>query len=218
VTDDAQIVKEGLEKASDKKMAVKAKNAALMIAVYAQGAMQKQGANAAAMAGLRDNALRIVKAIADGKIADATKFADELKPAGKPDPGAKATLLPIHTSIEIDEIMQVFKPERSGGLGIETKLQTLAKKRSYTEAEYQQMVPMLYRIATIAQPVEGIVPVPMGKKTPDRWVKFNQEMGTLSQQAAELAKKPRPEAAAVSAALKKLDDNCLSCHTVFRDD
>src|SRR5262245_32016945 len=96
VTDDVQIVKEGLSKAQDKKMAVKAKDAALMIAVYAQGAMQKPGANTAAMAGLRDQALRVVKAIADGKFADAAKLADELKPTGKADPAAKATPLPVH--------------------------------------------------------------------------------------------------------------------------
>ena len=218
VTDDAQIVKESLAKASDAKMAVKAKDAALMIAVYAQGAMQKSGGNAAAMVGLRDSALKVVKAIKEGKTADALKLADDLKPAGKADPTAKTTAVPIHQNIEIDDLMQQFKPDRSGGLGMETKLQTLAKKRNFTEAEYQQKVPMLYRIATIAQPTEGLVPAPMGKKTPDKWVKFTQDMGTLSVQAAELAKKPRPEASAVSAALKKLDDNCASCHTVFRDD
>jgi len=170
------------------------------------------------MAGLRDTALKVAKAIADGKAADALKLADDLKPAGKADPAAKTAPLPVHTSVEIDELMQMFKPERSGGLGMETKLQALAKKRNYTDAEYQQMVPMLYRIATIAQPAEGLVPPAMGKKTPDKWVKLTQDMGTLSQQAADLAKKPKPEAAAVSAALKKLDDNCASCHTVFRDD
>ena len=37
-------------------------------------------------------------------------------------------------------------------------------------------------------------------------------------EAAVLAKKPQPDAASVSAALKKVDDNCASCHTVFRDD
>jgi len=218
VTEDAKVVKEGLEKSSDKKMAVKAKNAALMIAVYAQGAMQKPGGNAAAMAGLRDQALKVVKAIKDGKFPDALKLADELKPAGKPDPAAQNAPLPVHENIEIDELMQLFKPERSGGLGIETKLQTLAKKRSYTKAEFEQMVPMLDRIATIAQPAEGLVPPAMGKKTPDKWVKFTQDMGKLSQEAAVLARKPQPDVASVSAALKKLDDSCASCHTVFRDD
>jgi len=37
VTEDAQFVKDGIAKASDKKMAIKAKDAAVMIAVYAQG-------------------------------------------------------------------------------------------------------------------------------------------------------------------------------------
>jgi len=218
VTADAQIIKEGLDKASDKKMAVKAKNAALMIAVYAQGALQKGGGNAPAMAGLRDQALKVVKAIKDGKFDDAKKLVADLKPAGKPDPGAQAALLPVHENIEIDELMQLFKPDRSGGLGIETKLQTLAKKRSYTDAEVEQMVPMLYRIAAIAQPAEGLVPPAMGKKTPDKWVKLTRDMGTLSLEAAKLAeKKPRADAS-VSAALKKVDDNCASCHTVFRDD
>jgi hypothetical protein len=218
VTEDAKVIKDGLAKASDKKMANKAKAAALMIAVYAQGEASKPGAKAAEMAGLRDSALKVAKAIEAGNMDEAKKAADTLKPAGATAPAAKSGPVPVHDGFEIDLVMQQFKPERGGGLELEKKLQTLVNKRSaYTSADYQQMVPLMYRIAAIAQPTEALAPAPMGQKTPAQWVKWAQEMGTLSLEAGELAKKPKPDDKAVKAALKKLEANCTACHDVFRN-
>src|SRR5262245_31044426 len=90
VTEDAGIIQTALNTAAtDKKMAGKAKTSALMIAVYAQAAMGKPGAKKAELGGLRDTALKLAKALTDGKLDEAKKLAADLKPAGKADPAAK---------------------------------------------------------------------------------------------------------------------------------
>jgi hypothetical protein len=170
------------------------------------------------MAGLRDTAVKVIKALSDGNTAAAKALADDLTPAGKAIAGAKADLAPVHENTEIDVLMYQFKPERGGGLDLEKKLLSYVNKRgAYTPAEYQQMVPVLYRIAAIAQPTEGMTPAPMGKKTPAQWIKMSQEMGVLAVKAAEAAKKPKPENKEVKDAVKALDANCTNCHSIFRD-
>jgi hypothetical protein len=213
-----KVIKDSLGKASDKKMANKAKVAALMIAVYAQGATGKPGAKAAEMAGLRDEALKAAKAIDAGNVDEAKKKANELKATGVSAPSAKTDPVAVHDGFEIDLVMQQFKPERGGGLELEKKFLSYVNKRSeYTAADYQQMVLLLYRIAAIAQPTEALAPAPMGQKDPAKWRKWSEEMGTLAVEAAELARKPKPDSKAVKKAFQNLEANCQACHTLFRD-
>jgi hypothetical protein len=170
------------------------------------------------MAGLRDTALKLAKAVSDGKLDEAKKLAGDVTPAGKPDAAAKPGPVPVAEDFEIDILMQVFKPERGGGLEWEKKFQTLMNKRAaYTPADYKQIVPMMYRIATVAQVTEAMVPAPMGKKTPADWVKYSHDMESEAIAAAELAKKSKPDDKMVKAALKKLDATCTACHEKFRD-
>jgi hypothetical protein len=216
VAEDAKAIKDGLAKAPDKKMVNKAKASALMIAIYAQGAANKPGGKAAEMAGLRDEALKVAKAIEANNLDDAKAKVDGLKPGGAA--AGKAGPMAVHDGFEIDLVMQQFKPERGGGLETEKKLLGFVNKRSgYTPADYQAMVPVLYRIAAIAQPTEALAPAPMGQKDPAKWVKWSQEMGELAVAAAELARKPKPDDKAVKTALKNLEANCTTCHTLFRD-
>jgi hypothetical protein len=218
VTDEAKTLRDAVGKAADKKMASKARSVALMIAVYAQEEVVRGGSRASAMAGLRDTALKVAKAVADGKLDDAKTSAAEIKPAGKADSSAKVGPMAVHADFEIDTLMQVFKPDRGGGLEWEKKLLMLRDKRSaYTAADYQTLVPLMYRIAAISQPTEAFAPEPMGKKTPEEWIKLSKEMGTEAVAAAELAKKPKPDDKMVKAAVKRLEGTCTSCHDKYRE-
>jgi hypothetical protein len=218
VTEEGKALKDAVAKAADKKAASKARAVALVIAVYAQQEANRGGDHAAEMVGLRDTALKLAKAIADNKPDDAKKLADQIKPNGVSGATGKPGSLPVHEDFEIDTLMQVFKPERGGGLEWEKKLQTLVNKRgAYTPAEYKQVVPLAFRIAAVAQPTEAFAPAPMGKKTPAEWIKYSQEMGKEAVDAAELASKPKPDDKAVKAALKKLDATCTNCHDKYRD-
>jgi hypothetical protein len=218
VTEDGKALKDAVAKAPDKKAASKARAVALLIAVYAQQEANRGKANAAAMIGLRDAALKLAKAVADNKLDEAKKLADQIKPTGSGAPTGKLGTLPVHEDFDIETLMQVFKPERGGGLEFEKKLQMMVNKRSaYTPAEYKQIVPLVYRIAAIAQPTEAFAPAPMGKKTPAEWIKLAQEMGKEAVDAADLASKPKPDDKAVKAALKKIDATCTNCHDKYRD-
>jgi hypothetical protein len=218
VTEEGKALRDAVAKAADKKAAGKARSVALAIAVYAQGEVARGGDKAQAMAGLRDAALKVAKAVADGKLDEAKKFAEDVKPAGKADPAAKTGPVAVHADFELDALMQVFKPERGGGLDWEKKLNMLRDKRAaYTAADYQQMVPLMYRIAAIAQPTEAFAPAPMGKKTPAEWIKLSKEMATEAVAVAELAGKPKPDDKAVKAAVKKVEATCTMCHDKFRD-
>jgi len=218
ITDEGKALRDAVGKASDKKMAAKARAIALVIAVYAQDEALRGGGKAAAMAGLRDTALKLAKAVSDGKLDEAKALAGEVTPAGKADAAAQPGPVAVTEPFEIDTLMQVFKPERGGGLEWEKKFQTLMNKRAaYSATDYQQIVPMMYRIAAVAQATEAMVPAPMGKKTPAEWVKLSKDMETESVAAAELAKKSKPDDKMVKAALKKLDATCTACHEKFRD-
>jgi Cytochrome C' len=218
VTEDGKALKDAVAKASDKKQASKARSVALLIAVYAQQEANRGGDKAAHLVGMRDAALKLAKAIADNKLDEAKKLAAEITPNGSAAPSGTSGTIAVHEDFEIDTLMQVFKPERGGGLEWEKKLQTLVNKRSaYTPAEYKQIVPLAYRVAAIAQPTEAFAPAPMGKKTPAEWIKYSQEMGKEAVDAAELAAKAKPDDKAVKAALKKIDATCTNCHDKYRD-
>src|SRR5437868_4551191 len=68
ITEEGKALRDAVAKASDKKMASKARSVAFLIAVYGQDQALRGGSDAAAMAGLRDTALKVAKAVADGKL------------------------------------------------------------------------------------------------------------------------------------------------------
>ena len=220
VNEDAKIIRDSLAGAAgDKKLAGKAKTSALMIAVYAQGAMGKPGAKKAELGGLRDTALKVAKAVTDGKFDEAKKLAADLKPEGKADPSAKP-VVDVHEPFDTDVLMQQFKPERSGGLDLEVKgLQKLMNKRQpFVADEYRQAAHLSYRIAAIAQPCEAMAPAKdMGKKTRAEWIKLSQEMSKLAIDAAQAASEGKADDKKVKSLLKTLETNCNNCHTTYRD-
>lgn len=209
---DAKTISATLAKGTpDKKGVAKIRAAALMIAVYAQGAGESQN-------GLRDIALKIGKAARDGKFDDVKNLVAELKP-GAASPGAKSGAVALQDLFDLEELMQQFKPERGGGIELEKALQTAAKKRAaLTPNEIKAIVPVLLRIAAIAQPCEAFAPAKdEGKKTRAQWNTWSKEMGTFALDAAKLAKSAKPDDKALKAALNKVDANCTACHNVFRE-
>jgi len=211
VAADAKIISDTLAKGTpDKKGIAKIRAAALMIATYAQDAGDDQ-------AGLRDLALKLGKAASDGKLDEMKKLVAELKP-GAQSPGAKVGPIALQDQFELAELMQQFKPDRSGGIDLEKNLQTLINKRTLTAADAKTAMPLLLRTAVIAQPCEAFVPAKdEGAKTRDKWLTWSQEMGQLASEGAKLAKAPKLDQKALKNVLKKLEANCMACHKVFRD-
>lgn len=211
VAADAKIISDTLLKgAPDKKGIAKIRAAALMIATYAQDAGDAQS-------GLRDLALKLGKAANDGKLDEMKKLVAELKP-GVQSPGAKIGPLALQDQFDLAELMQQFKPDRSGGIELEKKLQVLINKRTLSATDAKAAMPLLLRISVIAQPCEAFAPTKdEGAKTRDKWLTWSQEMGQLASEGAKLSKAGKLDDKALKNVLKKLEANCTACHKVFRD-
>jgi len=208
---DAKIISDTLAKGTpDKKGVAKVRAAALMIATYAQDAGDAQ-------AGLRDVALKLGKTANDGKFDDVKKLVAELRP-GAQSPDAKTGPIALQDQFELAELMQQFKPDRSGGIELEKNLQTLINKRTLTATDAKTALPLLLRTAVIAQPCEAFAPAKdEGAKTREKWLTWSQEMGQLATEGAKLAKAPKLDDKALKNVLKKIEANCTACHKIFRD-
>jgi len=221
VNRDAQVIRETLAKGTpDKKMAVRLRCSAAMIASYAQTQMLKGGSNAQQLAGLRDLALKVNAAVKDGKFDDAKKLTGELSPTAKGEANAKTTPVDLQKETELDIIMNQFKAERSAGLDIEKKFLALVKHRGKLSPEqYKEIVPMTYQMNIIGQYAEALAPErDEGPKKRADWVRWAQEMQRLTLEAAKAASAAKPDDKAVKDLLNKIDANCTSCHKVFRID
>lgn len=220
VTLDSKLVQENLSKGLDeKRYANGARRSAMMIAGYAQSSMMARGSNAAQLAGLRDHALKLSKAIDERNLAEAKKLAAEVSPTFAGAPG-KAEPVDLNKPFDLGELMHQFKPERSGGKDLEKKIKTYMQKRAaLTSEEVKDAVVTAYQTAIIAQFTFGFGPkVDQGKKKKADWATWTTEMGDLALAAAKVSSTTKPDDKAVKAAFKKLDDACTRCHAVFKED
>jgi len=216
---EAKSLQEALSKSGEKKMVTKAKVSALMMAAYLQSQMLGDTKKSAELATMRDHAVAIAKAIADGNMDDAKKLANEMTPNMKAKAGAKTEPADLHKYMDLDELMTQFKPEGSGGKAMEKKIKQYMQKRAALSAdEIKDAVLVGHQTAIIAQFTEMYGPdSDMGKKTKADWVRWSKEMGELGVEAAKLGSAAKADDKAIKAAFKKLDDNCAKCHAVWRE-
>ena len=171
------------------------------------------------MAGLRDTALKVAKAVADGKLDDAKKLAADIKPAGNADPRAKAGPMPVHSDFDIDTLMQVFKPDRSGGLEWEKKLLTLKDKRGRLHAGRLQATRPAHVPDRGHRPADrGVRPCPDGQEDAGRLDQARP--GTWARRPSRRPtwrRSRKPDDKMVKAAVKRLEATCTTCHDKYRD-
>lgn len=213
---DAKLIKDALAKGDDKKAVEKARIAALMIALYAQSSMGRDGANAKELASLRDSALKVATALGDGKVDEAKKGADDLSSKPKAVDGAKTTAVELQKGLEADKLMKQFAAERAGGLNLEKDLIDFQKKKKFAAADYDRMVYVGYKTALIGELTEALAPdKDEGKKKKKDWVGWSEDMRKLGVDVAEAAKSKKDKE--LKTALGKLNGKCTACHDVFRD-
>jgi len=217
VADETKTLNAALSKSDEKKMATKAKVAAIMIAAYAQSNMLGNTGKAAQLAGLRDQAIKLSHSIGENKIEEAKSMAAAINPTAPGVAGAKTEAAELHKLLDLDELMTQFKPEQSGGKALEKKIKAYMQKRAaLTADEIKDAIGIAYQTAIIAQFTDAMAPDDSGEKKKSDWVKWSKEMGELGVNAAKLASAAKPDDKAVKAAFKKLDDNCAKCHAIFR--
>src|SRR4029077_18415863 len=97
-----------------KKGQKRVRRAAFMIAVYAQNAKD----NAPAIAPLRDQAFKVMKAAEAGNAAETKKLAATLSPDIKPDPAANTAPVALDEHLDLESVMRMFSSDKVGGFGM----------------------------------------------------------------------------------------------------
>lgn len=213
VAQDAKRVQDALAKgALDKKSARRVRTAAFLLAAYAQS----DPASVSRRAGLRDAALKVVKALDENKVEEAKAAAAELSNAkGKAD-GMGRDPVDLRKVAEFDTVMRAYTRERLGGLGMEDYLNTLVELKGELPAdEAEAVAAFAHKNVIIAHLARGYPPEEEdGQRTRKTWAALSGEMHAAAQNLAKAAATKKGDA--VSAAATKLSDSCTKCHDVFR--
>lgn len=217
IAHDAKAIQDLLAKGTlDAKATRKVKATALLIAAYAQDALN--GPKGAQMATLRDTALKVLQAAENKNVDEAKKLAAMLTPDLKADPAAKVAPVPLNKHLDLELLMRVFSSERIGGFAIEKELEDLSEsKDALTPAQLAKLGTMADKIAVVGRLTRSFDLPKTGEKeqTRQNWERFAEQMEAA---ATALAAATRgKQADAVRPALTRLTDNCTACHKVFRD-
>jgi hypothetical protein len=214
--------------APDEHAVAKMRATALLIASQAQNGRGSR--DVWQRAALRDNALKLQNALADGKIEAARKQAAGLfDMRGLPSDIRRVALKDL---MELDEVEMLMTPRRRGGLGfgpapgaggnldgIERKLFVLVRKQ-LTPAELGAEAEHIARAAAVTGAMANLLDAyapdkKVGNKDPNDWKAQTTAMRAAAVEL-ELAAKAK-DARAVRAAAGRLIGSCTNCHIVFRD-
>lgn len=203
----------------EKKMALRARNSAMMLAAYAQAMAAGSTAKKQMYFQHRDGALKLAAAIAANKADEAKTLAKGVEPTASAKASVPEKMLDLSKDYELGDLMTQFKPEKGGGRELEKKIKATMQKRAALSAdEMKDAVVTAYMTAIIAQYTEAMAPATdAGAKKKGDWIKWSVEMEEAGVAAAKLAGAAKPDDKAVKAAFKKLDETCNKCHAVFRD-
>jgi hypothetical protein len=179
---------------------------------------------------LRDNALRVQKALADGKIDLARQRAGALFEIGTPPKDARR--VELKGILELDEVEQLMKRRDRGGLGfdlqptapngrdsIEVALMNFARKAP-TGVALDGSAEHIARAASITAAMAGLVDAyapekRLGNKDPKDWKAAAMQMRTAAEELEAAAKAKDPNR--IRAAAARVTASCNDCHAVFRD-
>ena len=153
-----------------------AQTAAIMIAAFAQHG--PAATITPQRAGLRDAALALADAIKNDQLDQAKKLVKGLKTAGAGSKTAKVKIL--DDKIEMEPFMTQFASPRSGGLGIEKKLEDLEEAKNLPAEDLPALLLIANRSIVVADMAKGHDP----DKKKKQWDGFADAM---AKRAGELA-------------------------------
>jgi hypothetical protein len=205
----------------------KVRGIALLIAARAQNG--RGARDSWQRTSLRENALRLHHALAEGKTELARRQAAALFDMST---GPAARLVDLRGLMEQDEVETLLAVRRRGGLGfgpgpaaanprdsIEIKLIVLSRK-PLLPAELDAEAEPLARAAAVIEGMAGLIDVyaptkKVGNKDPNDWKTLIGDM-RLSAQELESAARAK-DAPRIRAAALKVNASCNGCHGIFRD-
>lgn len=190
------------------------RSTAILVAHAAQGRMA-DAKDAAALGALRDAFVALDKALSKKDLAGATKLAKELTatPAGEGKPGEKVDFTSVN-EFDLHTLMKPFTATAAGGRGFEKANRDYAKKlpAGPEPALTARRMEHIAELTALFPPADD-----EGKKTKEAWLKWSGEMKKAAGDASVNLAKGKAGEKAASAAFKKLDAACTSCHNVFRE-
>ena len=208
---DIAYLQKQLEKSTPEKRALPTiKATAMLLAVYAQDNLS--GTKAEQMAGLRAAAIKVAEAIDKKDFAGAKAAAGGLKDAKGAD--KKTIDLSKQAKLNIDEVMSTFRKGTVGGRNIEADLKAQVK----TLTDVGLAAEIGGRSAAIAELAEKLPPAVATGAKAKQWTDWSKEMNDLGKALAkEAGKGAAADKKQVTNLLKKLEKNCVDCHSVFKD-
>ncbi len=211
VTQSAGLIEESLAGEPTRRLAEKARVAALMLAACSQ--QDLQGPGAAKRATIRDAALDIAAMIKEKKYPDAIAHAKRLPNLMVNATARKERVKLIGTHMEIDELMSQFRGSKIGGLGIEATLDKLGGSKDGKLPNSQlneELVLIGFRTAVAAELTREHMP----PKDAKEWLGYADDMRASSLELAKAVDAGNGKAA--FAAVDRLNTSCNKCHLKFR--
>jgi Cytochrome C' len=213
--------------APDERAILKVRATAMLIASQAQNG--RGGRDVWQRTALRDNALKVQKALAEGQVDVARKQAAALLDMNGLSGDTRR--VPLKDLMELDEVERLMKLRRVGGLGfrlpavagspdgIELKLIAMTS-RAPSPAELDAQAAELVRAAMVTAAMADLLDFyapdkKVGNKDPKDW-KANTRAMRAGAEELETAARGK-DSKGVGAAAKKLFASCTECHNVFRD-
>jgi hypothetical protein len=185
--------------------------AAFMIAVYAQNAKD----NAPAMATLRDQAFKVMKAAEAGNAAETKKLASTLSPDIKPDPAVNTAPVALKDHLDLESVMRTFSSDKVGGFGMEKALEDLVDAKSLDAAQLEKTALLGQKVSMIARVAQTYGPdSDKGQKTKKTWNALAAEMRAEASELAAAAEAKKD--ADIGKLANKLTGTCTKCHDIFR--
>jgi hypothetical protein len=208
----ARLIQEALAGQPNRRVADKARVAALMLAEFAQ--QNLAGLDAEKRASIRDAAVAIARLIHAKEYAAAAKEAARL-PSLPANPKAKKERLKLMgPHLDIEDLMTQFRAAKAGGLGIEALLDQLATEKNETvsaAAMTDELRLLAYRTAVAGEMAREHVP----KMKVKEWQAYADDMRKSAVGLAEAVQAKDGKKA--YAAVERLNTSCNQCHKEFRN-
>jgi hypothetical protein len=204
---DAELGKAKLLKKGQKRVRM----AAFMIAAYAQDAKD----NGPAMATLRDQAFKVMKAAEAGDAPEVKKLRAGLAANIKPDPAANTAPVALEKHLDLETVMRMFSNAQVGGFSLEKALEDLIEMKTFDAAQLEKTALLSEKVAMMAKLAQGYAPaVDKGSKTKKAWIELATEMQLAAGELAAAAHAKKD--ADIGKLANKLTGTCTKCHDIFR--
>ena len=205
--------------ASPKEKKVVAKNAgsgikssALLVATYSNNRITGKDKTAdAKAAGIRDEAVKIYKAAADGKFKDAADMAKGLAAAKPAADAKKIDFLKDLGEVTQKEVMHNFLKSPQYGTNVEADIKANGKKATAKPADTALMV---HRVLAMGDLNKAVVKAESAADK-KKWEEYNAKMIKASEDLLATTKK-KTSAADLQKAFTLVDSSCTACHDDFK--